>query len=79
MGQVELILKMPKQHVVMAAKRLLRPWKEEKDGDRSSIASVGSVLVNSAAGVPRGKRYRFRITGVREFRPDPLNQPGGPG
>ena len=73
-GPLELLQKMPLEHVRRATNRLLRPW---KDGDRTSVGSVGSVLVTSPAGVPRGKRHRFRVT-AEEFRPDPLNQPGGP-
>ncbi|CAK9038504.1 unnamed protein product [Durusdinium trenchii] len=71
-GPLELLQQMPLDHVRRAANRLLRPWRD----DRGSVGSVGSVLVTSPAGVPRGKRHRFRVT-AQEFRPDPLNQPGG--
>lgn len=73
-GPLELLQQMPLDHVRRAANRLLRPWRD----DRGSVGSVGSVLVTSPAGVPRGKRHRFRVT-AQEFRPDPLNQPGGAG
>lgn len=72
-GPMELLQKMPLEHVRRATNRLLRPW---KDGDRTSVGSVGSILVTSPAGIPRGKRHRFRVT-ADEYRPDPLNQPGG--
>ena len=71
-----MLQKMQLEHVRRATNRLLRPWKEERGA--SSVGSVGSVLVTSASGVPRGKRHRFRVTAA-EFRPDPLNQPGGRG
>ena len=71
-----MLQKMPLEHVRRATNRLLRPWKEERGA--SSVGSIGSVLVTSASGVPRGKRHRFRVTAA-EFRPDPLNQPGGRG
>jgi hypothetical protein len=74
-GPMELLQKMPLEHVRRATNRLLRPW---KDGDRASVGSVGSILVTSPAGIPRGKRHRFRVT-ADEYRPDPLNQPGGAG
>ena len=73
-GPAEMLQKMQLEHVRRATNRLLRPWKEERGA--SSVGSVGSVLVTSASGVPRGKRHRFRVTAA-EFRPDPLNQPGG--
>ena len=75
-GPAEMLQKMPLEHVRRATNRLLRPWKEERGA--SSVGSIGSVLVTSASGVPRGKRHRFRVTAA-EFRPDPLNQPGGRG
>eukprot|EP00435_Cladocopium_sp_Y103_P059465 s1341_g21.t1 len=74
-GPMELLQKMPLEHVRRATNRLLRPW---KDGDRTSVGSVGSILVTSPAGIPRGKRHRFRVT-ADEYQPDPLNQPGGAG
>ena len=70
-GNVDVLLKINLEEIRRATTRLLRPW-----SDRSSVTSVGSVLVTSAAAVPRGRRHRFRST-ASEFRPDPLAQPGG--
>ena len=70
-GNLDLLLKINLEEIRRATTRLLRPW-----SDRSSVTSVGSVLVTSPAAVPRGRRHRFRST-ANEFRPDPLAQPGG--
>ena len=70
-GALEILRRMDLDQVRRCTLRLLRPWRDD-----GSTGTVGSVLVRS--GVPRGKRHRLRLSAA-EYRPDPLNQPGGEG